>query len=181
MNMTRAINVTVVISVVLNLLLVGFILGQRLPPWGKPFGFGQPHMMPPMKMEPSKPMFGGPDDINLFAAMRTLGPEQRTSVEDIFRQHLPKIRADVEDMAAKRRDVLTVLANDQADMEHIAAALAALRQARATAQENAQAVFLEIARDLPAEKRAAFLKAAVEPGPRSGPGPGPGPRPPPHD
>ena len=169
MKSTRALTVAIVISVVLNLLLVGFFVGQRLPRWAGPmFGDG-PRMVHIRQMDRARGMPIGANEFNIFAAMRSLDPEARKSAQAAFQQHLPEIRANVEAMMAQRESFLEVLADGSTDVARLSAALGELRQASATAQEQSHAMFLEIAASLPVETRAAFFKAAAQP---RGRGPG---------
>lgn len=158
MKTTRILTAVAAASVILNLLLVGFVVGQRLPHWSD-----QPRMMQMRQMDRVRGMPIGPNDLNIFAAMRALDPESRQSVRAAFNQHLPDIRAGVENMMTKRRALLAVLASGPDDTERLSEALGELREASAAAQEQSHKVFLDVAASLPADKRAAFLKAAAEP------------------
>lgn len=165
MNATRLLTVTAVISVVLNLLLVGFIVGQRIPShWpGAQMGREPPRASPATQMMRGRVMPPGQNDLNIFAAMRALDPETRKSLETTFERRMPDLRASLEQVMDKRRLTLETLAAQPADIERLGAALADLRQAGFAAQQTSHDVFLEVARSLPEDKRAAFLKAA---GPR---------------
>jgi uncharacterized membrane protein len=133
------------------------------------------------QMDRARGMPVGANDLNIFAAMRSLDPQARKAAQAAFQQHLPEIRENVGAMMAKREAFLAVLADGSADVERLSTALTELRQASATAQEQSHAMFLEIAASLPAETRAAFFKAAAQ---QRGRGPGPrepGPREPEHE
>lgn len=173
MKSTRTLTIAIVISVVINLLLVGFFVGQRLPRWGGPmFGEG-PRMVQVRQVDRVRGMPIGANDLNFFAAMRSLDPEARKAAQAAFQQHLPEIRANVEAMMAKRQAFLEVLSDGSADVERLSSALGEVRKASAIAQEQSHAMFLEIAASLPVESRAAFFKAAAQPR-RRGPGREPG-------
>jgi len=176
MNSTRTLTAIIIISVVLNLLLIGFFAGQRLPRWAGPmFGDGT-RMVQIRQMERARGMSIGANELNISAAMRSLDPEARKSARAAFQQHMPEIRANVEAMMAKREAFLAVLADGSADVERLSSALGELRQASVTAQEQSHAMFLEFAASLPVETRAAFFKAAAQPRGRR-----PGPRDPGHE
>jgi len=181
MKSTRTLTIVIVISVVINLLLIGFFVGQRLPRWAGPMFGDAPHMVQMRQMDRARGMPIGANDLNIFAAMRSLDPQARKAAQAAFQQHLPEIRENVGAMMAKREAFLAVLADGSADVERLSTALTELRQASATAQEQSHAMFLEIAASLPAETRAAFFKAAAQ---QRGRGPGPrepGPREPGHE
>lgn len=170
MKSTRTLTIVIVISVVINLLLIGFFVGQRLPRWAGPmFGDG-PRIAQMRQMDRARGMPIGANDLNIFAAMRSLDPEARKSAQAAFQRRLPEIRANVEAMVAKREAFLAVLADGSADVARLSTALGELREASAAAQEQSHAMFLEIAASLPAETRASFFKAAAQP---RGRGPGP--------
>lgn len=181
MTSSRLLTAVAVVSVILNLLLVGFFVGQRLPHFAGPWHDGPrldgPAMerdfarardndrdMPPPNGERRERMrvIMGPNDLNFGAAMRALDPEARKTMQAKFRKDMPEIRARVEEMAAKRRALLEVLAAEPADIERLSQALGDVRAAAAAAQEQSHELFMEIAGDLPAEQRAAFMKAAAE-------------------
>ncbi|MCA0201786.1 MAG: periplasmic heavy metal sensor [Proteobacteria bacterium] len=171
MTSSRVLTAVAVVSVILNLLLIGFFIGQRLPhfpgPWrgGPAFerGFARDDMPPPgADRRERMRVIMGPNDLNFGAAMRTLDPETRKTVQARFKNDTPEIRARVEEMTAKRRALLDVLAAAPADMERLSQALADVRAAAAAAQEHSHKLFMEIAGDLPPEQRAAFMKAAAE-------------------
>jgi uncharacterized membrane protein len=170
MTSTRILTVAAVLSVVLNLLLVGFIVGQRLPEWAGPFARDHheinrehPRVARAGEMGRARGMPIGPNDLNFFAGLRALDLETRKTVQVAFARHMPEIRADVENMMSRRRAVLDVLSNEPADMDRLADALSALREASAAAQEHSHKIFLEIAATLPSDKRADFMKAAGSP------------------
>lgn len=163
MKSTRLLTAAIVVSVVINLLLIGFLVGQRLPRWAGPM-FGDDRPMAQMRqMDRVRGMPIGANDLNIFAAMRTLDPEARKAAQAAFQQHLPEIRANVQTMMEKRRAVLEVIAGGSADVDRLSAALSELRRASATAQEQSHEMVLEIAASLPAETRASFFKAAAQP------------------
>ncbi|MGE3475219.1 MAG: periplasmic heavy metal sensor [Rhodospirillaceae bacterium] len=177
MTSSRLLTAVAVVSVILNLLLVGFFVGQRLPhfagPWhdgpgrdgpGMERDFARDRDMPPPNGERRERMrvIMGPNDLNFGAAMRTLDPEARKTMQAKFRKDMPEIRARVEEMAAKRRALLDVLAAAPADAARLSQALGDVRAAAAAAQEHSHKLFMEIAGDLPADQRAAFMKAAAE-------------------
>jgi uncharacterized membrane protein len=121
-----------------------------------------PHMVQMRQMDRARGMPIGANDLNIFAAMRSLDPQARKAAQAAFQQHLPEIRENVGAMMAKREAFLAVLADGSADVERLSTALSELRQASAIAQEQSHAMFLEIAASLPAETRAAFFKAAAQ-------------------
>jgi uncharacterized membrane protein len=181
MTSSRVLTAVAVVSVILNLLLVGFVVGQRLPHfamWHDGPGMTGPGMErdfargrdafrdlpPPPNGERRDRMrvIMGPNDLNFGAAMRTLDPETRKAVQAKFKNDMPEIRARVEEMTAKRRALLEVLAAEPADVERLSQALADVRAAATAAQAHSHKLFMEIAAELPSEQRAAFMKAAAE-------------------
>lgn len=170
MTSSRILTAVAVVSVILNLLLVGFFVGQRLPHFAGPWhdgprmerDFARDRESPPGERRERMRVIMGPNDLNFFAAMRTLDPETRKTVRAKFDNDMPEIRARVDQMMAKRRALLEVLAAEPADMERLSQALGEVRAAAAEAQEHSHKLFMEIAADLPADQRAAFMKAAAE-------------------
>lgn len=172
MTSSRVLIAVAVVSVILNLLLVGFFVGQRLPHFTghdgpgftREFARGHDRSRDSSGGERRDRMrvVMGPNDLNFFAAMRALDPETRKAMQAKFHNDMPEIRARVQEMIAKRRALLDVLAADPADMERLSQALADVRAAGAAAQEHSHKLFMEMAADLPPEQRAAFMKAAAE-------------------
>jgi uncharacterized membrane protein len=178
MTSSRVLTAVAVVSVILNLLLVGFFIGQRLPHFT---GHDGPGMGRDMGREFARDrdrdrdrdpsgserrertrVIMGPNDLNFFAAMRTLDPDTRKAMRAKFHNDMPEIRARVQEMIAKRRALLAVLAAEPADMERLSQALADVRAAGAAAQEHSHKLFMEMVADLPAGQRAAFMKAAAQ-------------------
>ncbi len=175
MNSSRVLTAVAVVSVILNLLMIGFFIGQRLPHLGGPHMDGPPLSGPGSERDfaRGRDLAGGerrermrvvmgPNDLNLMAALRTLDPATRKAVQEKFRSDMPEIRARVEAMREKRRALLDVLATEPPDMNRLDQALGDVRNAAAAAQEHSHKLFMEIAADLPADQRAAFMKAAAE-------------------
>lgn len=171
MTSSRLLTAVAVVSVILNLLLVGYVVGRHLPhvpgPWrGGPEverDFARDDMPPPgAERRERMRVIMGPNDLNFGAAMRTLDPETRKTVQARFKNDMPDIRARVEEMTARRRALLDVLAAAPADMERLSQALADVRAAAAAAQEHSHKLFMDIAGELPADRRAAFMKAAAD-------------------
>jgi len=169
MNAPRTLTIIAVVSVVLNLLLVGFVVGRQLPHFGAAWNDGPRFARESTRERGREPRDGderrmrvmtGPNDLNFFAAARSLSPEARKTAEAAFRDQMPAIRADVKTMMEKRRALLDVLAGAPEDIDRVAQALADVRAAGANAQEHSHKVFLNIAGSLPPAERAAFLKAA---------------------
>ncbi len=181
MTSSRVLTAVAVVSVILNLLLVGFFIGQRLPHFAGPHWMQAAHDGPGMEREFARDrgrdgrepppnserrermrVIMGPNDLNFGAAMRTLDPETRKTMQAKFKKDMPEIRARVEEMTAKRRALLDVLAAEPADIERLSQALSDVRAAATAAQEHSHKLFMDIAADLPADQRAAFMKAAAE-------------------
>ena len=175
MNTPRALTIVAVVSVVLNLLLVGFVVGRQLPHFGAPWsamgGDGPRFTREAMRDRDRdrQPRDGdqrrlrvmmGPNDLNFFAATRALSPEARKTAEAAFRNEMPAIREGANAMMEKRRALLDVLAGAPEDIDRLSQALADVRAAGASAQEHSHKLFLDIAGSLPPAERAAFLKAA---------------------
>jgi uncharacterized membrane protein len=167
MNTPRVLTVVAVVSVVLNLLLVGFVVGRQLPHFGASWSDG-PRFARDAGRD-REPRDGdqrrarvmmGPNDLNFFAAARALSPEARKTAEAAFHAEMPAIRENVKTMMEKRRALLDVLAGAPEDIGRVSQALEEVRTAGARAQEHSHKLFLQIAGSLPPAERAAFLKAA---------------------
>ncbi len=155
MKNVRILTGVAIVSVVLNLFIGGYLLGQAGPRfWDPPPPRGQ-------FVQRLGPM--GPGDINIFAGMRALDPEMRAKAREAFDHHMPDLRASMDEMRGKRRVLFELLASPAADMEQIAEAFAALRRANAHVQETSHEAFLDAARTLPEDRRAALFKATAMP------------------
>ena len=153
MKNVRILTGVAVVSVILNLFLAGYLAGQAAPRfWQEP--------------RPREQFMPGPmgrGDINIFAGMRALDPGMRAKARQTFERHMPELRASVEDMMAKRRALVEILAAPASDMDQLTAAFADLRRANATVQDVSHRAFLDVAQSLPAEQRAALFKATATP------------------
>ena len=86
MKSTRTLTIVIAISVVINLLLIGFFVGQRLPRWAGPMFGDAPHMVQMRQMDRARGMPIGANDLNIFAAMRSLDPQARKAAQAAFQQ-----------------------------------------------------------------------------------------------
>lgn len=168
----------IIASVIVNVLLLGFVLGQFIPPQWMHLRFHEPPNMPMRRFG------GGPpsqmaEELNVMAALQALEGDQRKAVETSFRAHFPELKAAIDDIREKRSKVFEVVRASPADIDRLKEALDNVRSASINAQQKSQEILLDIARSLPEADRATFLQAAANPRrmPPMPPGPGPGPGP----
>ena len=166
MNWTKYLGVAVVVSVVVNLLLAGFIIGRLMPE----HRFARGHFtsrsgeMPPDIMgaprggEHGKASREG--DLNIMAGVSALSPASRDTVREIMRKYKDEARQDYRVVREKRKELLALLSESPENVDKIEAVFDELAEVTAVVQKNAQSLVLEIARELPESERAAFLRSA---------------------
>lgn len=162
MNKTRILTGIAIVSVVFNLFLGGYLAGQMAPRFW--------HDERPREQFVPRPGPMGPGDINIFAGMRALSPDMRAKARQAFDGHMPDLRASVDEMMAKRRALVEMLASPDADVDQLTAAFADLRHANAVVQEASHKAFLDVAKTLPDDQRAALFKATAAPRRQGPPG-----------
>ena len=152
----------IVASGIVNVLLIGFIAGQYIPPQWTHLRFREPPNMPMHRFSGGPPSQMG-EELNVMAALEALDGDQRKSVETSFRAHFPELKAAIDDIRAKRSNVFEVVRTSPADINRLKEALDNLRSASFSAQQKSQEVLLDIAQALPEADRAVFLQAAANP------------------
>jgi len=92
-----------------------------------------------------------------------VGEQSRRTVRDIAREHAGDMRDVIRGVREKRREILRLLAEEPENLEKIEGEFDALSNMAADAQRRAQQIVLDIARQLPEDERAAFLRGASRP------------------
>ncbi len=149
----RVHTVAVIASVIVNVLLIGFVIGQYIPPQWTHLRFREPPNMP-MHRFPGGPPSQMGEELNVMAAFEALDGDQRKSVETSFRAHFPELKAAIDDIRAKRTSVFEVVRASPADIDRLKEALDNLRRASFAAQQKSQEILLDIAQALPEADRA---------------------------
>lgn len=166
MNWTKYLGIAVVLSVVVNLLLAGFIIGRLIPEHRFARGHAVGHsgeMRPDMKGLPrggEHDRYSREGDINIMAGVSALSPASRDIVREIMRKHRDEARQDFRVVREKRKELLALFSESPEDVDRIEAVFDELAAVTAAVQKNAQGLVLEIARELPESERAAFLRSA---------------------
>ena len=139
--------VGLVVSLVLNLALVGFLFGKASgpPPWHR----------------------GAFDPVAGLPRLMGFLPKERR--QQLMEQHPRRqLRDSLRDMRRAQRAMDEALAKEPFDAEALATALARYRQHFAAGQERSHAAFVAIAAELTAEERRGFLSSVRRRGDRGG-------------
>ena len=131
-----------VVSVVLNLLLVGFVVGRLA---------SAPPGMPP---DPTAG-FG--------RLLRFLPEERREAVSPVLRGHMRDVMREARGLRSEHEAVYSALAAEPYDAAALSAALAALRATLNTTQEVAHRSLVEVAGTLTAAERRQLADAMRKP------------------
>jgi uncharacterized membrane protein len=137
--------IALVVSVGINLFLVGFIVAR---------GFGQPR--PP-------PRGPGP-----FHAREMFDVGRSPEMRERFRQQKDELRPKHRALREARKELERALLAEPYDRARVEASLADLRRGTTALQEGMHEALLDIASDLEPERRRAFVRQNF--GPRRGPG-----------
>lgn len=121
-------------SLAVNVLLLGFVIGQAMHPGGRPFG---PYM-------------------TMREASKALSPEGRDIVKGVLDTHSAEFRAKVKALKAEKRNLITLLTAKEFDELAVTESLAHIRDLNFALQTDIHATIIEIARALPAEERQKF-------------------------
>ena len=161
MNWNRFLGLAVIVSVVVNLLLAGFIIGRiipdHMPMSGYAFDRTAPIQNGPGGRERTAAMERG--ELNIELGARALSRSSRQVVRRVMQEHAESMRETIRMVRAKRREVLTLLVESPEDIGRIETVFNELADITAAAQKGSQYVVLEIAKQLPEDERAAFLRA----------------------
>ena len=136
--MTRqnALLVALLVSVAINLLIAGVVLGR----------LGAPHREPPPAAW----------------AARELGPETRGLVRERMREQLPQVRPLRREMGEAQRAVRAAVTAEDFDPEALRAALARLREAGNRYEQFIHENLADLAASLSPQERGALVRAALE-------------------
>lgn len=155
----RARSWVLIVSLTLNLFLVGLIAGHRLSP------------PPPPELIPG----------TVFADLRrmseALPPETRSEIRDHFEAHRPDMIRGLMAMRAARHDVRDVLQREPYDPEALRAAFDTLRDRTNAVQAIVHTALIEVAGQLDPDERLAIARPPRQrggpdrQGPRDGQGP----------
>ncbi len=166
MNWNKYLGITVVLSVVVNLLLAGFIIGRLMPEQrfarGHSFNSAQPvpPVGPGLRSDNERGGIAQGADLNILAGVAALSESSRDVVRRVMQKHKDEVREGFRVVREKRRELLTLLSESPENVDKIEAVFNDLAAITAAAQKNSQSLVLEIARELPEGERAAFLRAA---------------------
>ncbi len=148
--------VVLIVSLAVNLLLIGFLLGQSRNDGPR---------LDPTQMFPRW--------------ARTLPEERRESLRPVLREHFRNIRPQLRDMRRHQRSLYEAIAAEPFDPETVREALEQMHQANSTLQTSTYDSFVDFLSRLTQEERRQF---ATAPPPRRHerpkPGMNPGMRPP---
>ena len=147
--------VLLIVSLALNLFLVGLLVGGRLADWRQP-----------------GPVFGvgvGPGTVSRL--LRELPDSARNDARAMFLERRPEIRRQMRALQEARSDAYRALTAEPFDQQGFADAMAAVRQRTASVQAEVQAVLIDLSGELDAETRARLADTARglhphRPGPR---------------
>ncbi len=172
MNWNKFLGLAIVVSVAVNLLLAGFIIGRMIPERDR-FSERVSALQRDVGREVERSMRermqnnGEPEgqigDLNIISGAMAVGEQSRRTVRDIAREHAGDMRDVIRGVREKRREILRLLAEEPENLEKIEGEFDALSNMAADAQRRAQQIVLDIARQLPEDERAAFLRGASRP------------------
>jgi uncharacterized membrane protein len=138
--------VALIVSVVINLALAGFVVG-RLTAAGP---------APPML----DPYLGS------LRALHVLPDDRAATLRPLLREHFRGLRPDVREMRRAQSGINQALATDPFDPAQLDEALAAFRAVLLQSQERSHQALIQLAGSLTTEERAA-LREALTRGPRA--------------
>jgi uncharacterized membrane protein len=133
-----------VVSLVLNLLLVGFLAGRMS-------GFGPP------------PGFGPDPTAGFFRLLGFLSDERRAAITPDLRKQMGELMPMLRKIHGDQRDVFQTLTADPFDPAALDAALADLRANLTAAQIASHHSFVEMAKALTPEERGSLARAMRRP------------------
>jgi uncharacterized membrane protein len=133
-----------VVSLVANLLLVGFVAGRMS-------GFAPP------------PGFGPDPTVGFFRMLGFLSEERRATIAPDLRKQMHQIVPVLRKIRGDQRDVFEALTADPFDAAALEAALADLRANLTATQIASHAAFVEMVRALTPDEREALARAMRRP------------------
>ncbi|MEG3638049.1 periplasmic heavy metal sensor [Magnetococcus sp. PR-3] len=142
-NLPRWLVVILFVSVALNLFFVGML--------GISYWRGGP-----LYRAMHGPTIGGP--YMMGHAMRHLDPQTRQQLRPIVQDHMPTMRDSMRQLHQKKRQVHTLLVNDQVDQAALDQAFSELRLHAQQAQESAHRMMMQAATSLPSDIRQQMFK-----------------------
>lgn len=168
MNWNKFLGAAVVVSVVVNLLLAGFIIGRIIPE--QRFGRGDSYSrMAPMPLDIPAHLSARGDshaaamhrgNLNIGRGARALSEPSREIVFEFMQERASEMRAAIRAVQKKRRDIFQLLSESPENISGIEQAFLELSELTAEAQSKSQQIVLDIAKRLPEDERATFLRAA---------------------
>lgn len=136
---------TLIVSVAVNLALIGFVAGRLTMPGPAP-----------ATLDPS---------IGVFRVLRELPEERSGELRPLIRKHFRGLRGDIRDMRAAQRRINDVLVAEPFDAQALDAALDAFRSALLAAQRDNHAMLVRVAGIMTAEERALLRDSMTRHGP----------------
>jgi uncharacterized membrane protein len=133
-----------VLSIVVNLLLVGFILGRLS-------GFGPP------------PAFGPDPTVGFFRMLGFLSDERRAAIMPDLRKQMGEVMPTLRKVRGDQRAVFDALTANPFDPAALDAALTGLRANLAAAEVASHRSFVELAKQLTPAERKEFARAMRRP------------------
>jgi len=127
----RWIGAALAISVVVNLLLGGYLVGRALQ---QDTGPGRP-------------------GLTLYHAAADLPPEARETIRSVLREHRHTFRTDMRALRAEKHALRDLMTAEEFDEEAVRAALARIRELNVRLQEGTHEATIEIGRQLSPEDR----------------------------
>ncbi len=158
MNWNKLLGVAMVASVIVNLLLAGFIVGRLIPEHR--FAGNSDFDRASMHRE-AHAIAVQRGHLNIGRGMRAISRSSRETIHDFMRNHAGEMRETIESVQQKRRDLFALLTESPEDIVAIEEAFSELSELTTAAQTKSQRFVLQIVKQLPAEERAAFLRAAA--------------------
>lgn len=151
---------TLIVSVAVNLALIGFVAGKLTMPGPAP-----------ATLDPS---------IALFRVLRELPEGRQEELRPVIRKRFRGLRRDIRDMRAAQRRINEVLVSEPFDAQALDSALDAFRSALLASQRDNHAMLVRVADGMTAEERALLRDSMTRrgharprlrpPGPRGGRG-----------
>ena len=137
-------SILLIVSLALNLFLVGLLAGGRLADWRHP--------------DPVAGGVFGPGAVSRL--MRELPESVRVDARQLFIERRPEIRRRMRALGDARRDAYHALTAEPFDQQAFADAMAVVRERTLNLQESVQAVLIDLSDDLDAETRERLANAA---------------------
>ncbi|HEY8351963.1 MAG TPA: periplasmic heavy metal sensor [Sphingomonadales bacterium] len=127
----KPMRIVLVLSLALNLLLLGFLAARAL--------FPEPRLVGP--------------HVALHHAMEELSPEAQEVVRNTMRAHGKNLRAHMRELRQAKAELQDLLGTDPLDEAAVADVLRQIRRHNGAIQEEIHEATLEIARELPVDER----------------------------